>query len=363
MTTVNQAATRTIACQRTPQTPPPFLPGMKRSDLGFSDMGQMARRYRPYVFGLAVVMVIMVGAFGAVYGHDVPHGSPSGASKRIDPRVTYPAGLVAAGGGHFHAILLGPATRWMLAGTHLGLFRSRDRGLSWQLVAARFSGEDVHALVRDPATGRISAATHGQGLVMSLDDGRTWKDDSRGLPTHDLHALTLDPRRPSRVYVWAVDHGLLTRDTPTERWQRLAQASSLGDVRALAVHPRDQGRLYAATATGIWLSSDGGRHWERPPDGLKKPAAGLAVIPGAPDVVMAATEEGIFAGDTMARQWRSAGGAPEWWGPLVALASEPAGHHLIALSHEGVVACRRIDGGDWTPLSKTQSGRRAARQE
>src|SRR5262249_12053973 len=159
---------------------------------------------------------------------DATRESRSGASRPIDPRVTYPARLVAAGGGHFHAILVGPSARWMLAGTHLGLFRSRDRGLTWQLIAARFSGEDVHGLVRNLPTGRISAATHGQGLVASLDDGQTWKDDSQGLPTHDLHALAIDPRRPSRVYVWAVDYGLLTRDAPGQRWRRLAPASDLG---------------------------------------------------------------------------------------------------------------------------------------
>ena len=289
--------------------------------------------------------------------------SRSAASTRIDPRVAYPTPLVAAGGGHFHAILVGPATRWILAGTHLGLFRSVDRGLTWQLVAPRFSVEDVHALVRDAASGRISAATHGQGLVMSTDDGRSWKDDSRGLPSHDLHALVLNPRRPGRMYVWAVGHGLLTRDVSEGRWQRLAPASSLGDVRALAVNPNDHERLYAATATGIWVSTDGGRRWEQRPDGLRKPAAGLAILPGSQDAVIAATGEGIYAGDAMAAHWRPAGSAPEWWGPLVAFTVESSGLHLIGLSHEGVVASRPIGGGEWAPLADALSGQRAVRRE
>jgi hypothetical protein len=323
----------------------------------------MARRYRLYVLVLVVVMAITASAIGGVNGHDAPHGSYAGPSRKIDPRVSYPARLVSAGGGHFHAILVGPAIRWILAGTHLGLFRSHDRGLTWQLVAARFSGEDVHALARDPAVGRVSAATHGQGLVVSLDDGRTWQDDSRGLPGRDLHALALDPRRQDRAYVWAVNHGLLARDAPGARWRRLAPASLLGDVRALAVYPRDQERLYAATATGIWVSSDGGRGWEQPPDGLKKSAAGIAVIPGAPDVVLAATEDGLFAGDIRAGHWQPTGAAPEWWGPLVALVPEPASRHIVALSHEGIVARRRVDGVEWTPLSEAPSDRRAAQQD
>lgn len=324
-------------------------------------MREMAIRYPWYIFVATVAIAMAAGALGAVDAHDAPHGAGTAANVRIDPRVTYPARLVAAGGGHFHAILVGPEARWILAGTHLGLFRSLDRGLTWRLVAARFSGDDVHALVRD-ATGRISAATHGQGLVATTDDGQTWQDDSRGFPSHDLHALALDPHQLGRVYVWAVGAGLLSRNAPEGRWQRLTPASSLDDVRALAVNPNDQETLYAATATGIWVSSGGGRRWKQPPDGLRKPATGLAFVPGLGHV-LAATEDGIFAGDAMARHWRSVGSSPEWWGPLVAFTFEPAGSHVIALSHEGVVARRRFDGGDWTPLAEALSGPRAVRRE
>jgi hypothetical protein len=60
---------------------------------------------------------------------------------------------------------------------------------------------------------------------------------------------------------------------------------------------------------------------------------------------MAATEEGVFVGDTMARNWR------------------PAGGHVIGLSHEGLVASRRIGGGDWMPLGEALSGPRAFGRE
>ncbi len=323
----------------------------------------MAPRYRRYSFAIATALAIAIGSFGTARGHDALHDRRSRADTRIDPRVNYPARLVAAGGGHFHAILVGPAGDWLLAGTHLGLFRSVDRGLTWRLVAPRFNGEDVHALVRDPVTGRIHAATHGQGLVRSTDDGRTWKDDSSGLPSHDLHALALDLRRPGRVYVWAIDHGLLARDGPRGRWQPLAPASSFGDVRALAVHPNDSRRLYAATAEGVWVSSDAGYRWEQPPDGLRKAAAGLAVIATPRAFLMAATEDGLFVGDAMAARWQPAGTAPQWWGPLVAFTFDPAGHDMIALSHEGVVARRPLDGGEWTPLAQARPGQRAVRRE
>lgn len=319
----------------------------------------MATRYRRWLSVVAVSIILTAAASGAVHGHDGPHGSRSHTLTRIDLRVTYPARLVAAGGGHFHALLVDTDTGSILAGTHLGLFRSRDHGQTWQLTASRFSGEDVHALVRDATTGRIIAATHGQGLVVSTDGGRSWTDDSGVLPSRDLHALALDPRAPRRIYVWVVDHGFLRRDGVGARWQHLAPANSLGDVRSMAVDPGDHDRIYAATATGVWVSRDGGRHWEQPPDGLRKPVAGLAIVPDPGGAVMATTEDGVFVGDTMVRHWRRASSVPDWWGPLVALTVDPAGEHVIALSHEGVVAQRSIEGGDWTPVPEAQRAPRA----
>jgi hypothetical protein len=299
---------------------------------------------------------------GTARGHDAPHRSRAPAETRIDPRIAYPARLVAAGGGHFHAILVGARGNWLLAGTHLGLFRSVDRGLTWRLVAPRFSGEDVHALVRDPATGRIHAVTHGQGLLTSADDGRGWREDSGDLPSRDLHALALDPHQPDRLYVWAVGSGLLARSGTEPRWHPIAPVDPLGDVRALAVDPKDARRLYAATATGVWLSRDGGHHWEQPPDALRIPSAGLATIPTRDGALIAATEDGVFVGDAMASRWRPAAAAPRWWGTLVAFTLAPDGRDVIALSHEVVVARRPLDGGQWKPLSET-SGEQASRQQ
>jgi photosystem II stability/assembly factor-like uncharacterized protein len=312
---------------------------------------------------VAIAMVIWAGGLRPTWGHDGPHKGRGAPAAPIDPHVAYPTRLIAAGGGHFHAILAGAEGDWLLAGTHLGLFRSLDRGLTWRLAAARFSGEDVHALVRDPATGVIRAVTHGQGLLASTDGGRTWTDDSAGLPTRDLHALAIDPNVPDHVYVWAVGHGLLRREGATSSWQRRAPSNALGDVRALAVHPRNSQRLYAATDHGIWLSSDGGRNWSQPPDGLRAPAAGIALVPGSGGTLIAATEEGVFFGDATASRWRPAHSSPRWWGPLTGFAVASTSADVIALSHEGVVARLSLDGGEWTPLAQAPPRRQARGRE
>jgi hypothetical protein len=305
---------------------------------------------------LVLVLVLLSGLIAPALGHEAPEHRPRAATA-IEPRTAYPFRLVAAGGGHFHALFVGPRMTPVLAGTHLGLFRSYDRGVTWRLAARRFGGDDVHALARDPHGGLIYAATHDQGLLVSRDGGATWRDDTRGLPGRDLHALALDPRRPV-TYVWAVGHGLLRREGERGRWERLAGPAALDDVQGLAVHPDDGGRLYAATAKGVWTSTDGGRHWSQPRGALRLRAASVAVPPGRTELLLAATGEGVFVGDVEAADWRLMGGSPSWWGPLVGFAfldTDPGA--LFAVSHEGVVARRRLADGAWEPLAVPADGR------
>jgi hypothetical protein len=176
---------------------------------------------RPRRSGLRVSaligLVLVAGALvlaGGTTGHEGhEHRAPGEA---IDPEHAYPYGLIAAGGGHFHALLVTPDLRTLFAGTHIGLFRSQDRGVTWRLVASRFSGDDVHAVAVDGKTGVLYAATHGQGLLASPDQGAHWYDESDALPGRDLHALALEPMTGG-VYVWAV--GTLT-------WARMASIAT-----------------------------------------------------------------------------------------------------------------------------------------
>jgi photosystem II stability/assembly factor-like uncharacterized protein len=221
---------------------------------------------------LVLAITLLTAAFAAAHDTRV---RPSAPARRIDPTVGYPAGVVSGGGGHFHSLLLARGSGTPLfAGTHLGLFRSDDDGRTWRLAAARFSGEDVHALAA--SHGALYAATHGQGLLVSPDSGVHWRNDSRGLPGRDLHALAVDPRHPDVVYVWVVGHGLFRRAAPGQPWELCTSAGALTDIESLTVHPEDGTRLYAGTLRGVWVSDDGGRRWRFPPGGLASRTAGVA---------------------------------------------------------------------------------------
>ncbi|MBI3030126.1 MAG: hypothetical protein HYY64_11500 [Candidatus Rokubacteria bacterium] len=288
-------------------------------------------------------------------GHERPQQRPA-AKGAIDPAQSFQFLVLSGAGGHFHTLLLSPDLRTLFAGTHLGLFRSEDRGLTWRLAASRFSGEDVHALAWDPRGGVLYAATHGQGLLLGRNRGARWHQ-ADGLPGGDLHALALAHREPHVLYVWVVGHGLFRSDDGATRWRRVAGPEVLTGVESLAVHPEQSERLYAGTAKGVWVSEDSGRRWRLPAGGLPHRAAGVSVPPWQPDLLLAATLEGAFGGKVDGTGWKPLPSHPSWWGLLTGfafLSQRP--QTVFAVTHEGVVAAWRLTGGSWVPAAELPVG-------
>lgn len=296
--------------------------------------------------------LLLALATGAAESHEGVHQRPR-AGGRIDPGRAYPFMVLSGAGGHFHSLLPSPDLKTLFAGTHLGLFRSEDRGLTWRLAAARLSGEEVHGVAADPRSGILYVATHGQGLLRSLDGGARWTRHHQGLPGRDLHALALDPQRPERLYVWVVGHGLFRSEDRGSHWSRLAGPETLAGPESLVIPPRDGQHLYAGTARGVWVSDDGGRHWRLPEKGLPHRVAGLSIPPWRPDRIFAATLEGSFIGTADGAGWTPIPPPPAWWGPLTSytfLSEHP--DIAIAVTHEGVTAIRDLTVGEWVPLAE-----------
>lgn len=303
------------------------------------------------LFSIGLILLFAAGLAGA---HEAPHLRP-GPQGAIDPKQSYQFLVLSGAGGHFHTLLLTPGLRTLFAGTHLGLFRSEDHGLTWRLAASRFSREEVHGLAMNPRKGIIYAVTHGQGLLQSHDGGRHWRECAGRLPGRDLHALALDPRPPHLLYVWVVGYGLFRGSGCAGRWSQMTGASTLTGVEGLAVHPQESERLYAGTDKGIWVSNDGGKHWQFPEGGLSHRTAGVAVPPWRPDILFAATPEGAFTGKTDGTGWKPLPPHPSWWGPLITFAflrNRP--NRLFVVSHEGVVAVQDFPGGEWAPLAQPE---------
>jgi photosystem II stability/assembly factor-like uncharacterized protein len=129
----------------------------------------------------------------------------------------------------------------MFVGTDSGVFRSINTGESWESVSIGLMRMKIYALTTSD-DGRLFAGSNTGNLFVSADNGNTWQMVvSRSTTRRGLLALLPLPQSPPQA---------LPRDI----------------IRALASY-REQNRSYlaAATATGVFVSADGGKSWHQPP--------------------------------------------------------------------------------------------------
>jgi photosystem II stability/assembly factor-like uncharacterized protein len=142
------------------------------------------------------------------------------------------------------------------------IFRSTDRGQSWQLLSIP---SDLHPdAIRQVAASavtpsRLHAAGPGAGVVRSDDGGQTWRSVSAGLPSQDVTAFAVHSFRPDTLYAWIDGQGVFRTEDGGESWQKM-DTGPAAQVVALA-HSTLEGNmntgwLYAATSDGPYLSMD-----------------------------------------------------------------------------------------------------------
>ncbi len=169
----------------------------------------------------------------------------------------------AKGFRHVHALLVHPKNETLLVGTHHGLFRSHDAGVTWERVAPKgeVPGSDFMTLAMHPQQySRIFAGGHDLGILRSEDFGQTWQRSAQGIPSPDVPGLAVDPHMPQQLYAWVVEHGLYRSRDGGRAWHRAADGPPNPEVRTLASVNVDTGMggifIYAGTADGVFKNTD-----------------------------------------------------------------------------------------------------------
>jgi len=229
-----------------------------------------------------------------------------------------------------------------------GLFRSDDRGASWQLDEALWhqpgraewfgGGYDVpgiHSIEPHPARpGEMIVAVSCGGVWATRDGGATWAPKCKGLraaympPEQAENPNVQDPHRVVRCpsapeSLWMQHHNGIWRSTDgAETWQEVTFAPLSSFGFAVAVHPADpqtawfvpgvadQQRVPVDGALAVNRTCDGGRSFETLRAGLPQSACydlvyrhGLAVAPDGRQLLM---------GSTTGSLWASGNGGDTW---------------------------------------------------
>ncbi len=236
----------------------------------------------------------------------------------------------------------------LLAGTELGLFRSKDSGQHWE----RLPGVDgeIIAVGLDPTdSSHLIAVENATGLVrvsLSTDDGLTWQSAGRLPGSSGLQApatLLFDRTRSGVVYLFSgfKEHQSSTvclRSQDSGRtWAGLAVGYLTTDLAS-----SEDGTLYAATLFGITRSDDAGSTW--------RPAFDGGLDRGAPP--WDGVERLIVSRNSVGRRVIAAGDSGVWISTDGASWLE-ASHDLESLPVASILAAPR---GHGTLLAATSDG-------
>jgi photosystem II stability/assembly factor-like uncharacterized protein len=203
--------------------------------------------------------------------------------------------------GDFRAVAVDPADHTVFAASESGVYRSRDRGLTWSAVASLPSR--VMAMAIDgTAGGRIFAATDGEGLFVSVDSGGSWSRTR--LARTFLTSLQAAAGGGKRLVAGSPD-GVYASEDGGETW-KLAR---VGPAEAVAV---ESGALLAGTARGILRRSGADPAWKDASAGLAAQVVyAVAVVPGPPDTLYAATSTGLLRAGAGGAKWSVVPGIPD----------------------------------------------------
>ena len=170
--------------------------------------------------------------------------------------------------------------------------------------------QDVRCLLVDPNTATVTyAGTTDGGFYRATDGGRNWSACNRGLSVGgfnaQLSALALDPAG-APLYAGTLDGGVFRLDmSPVVQWTPINNGLTNHTVRALLVTANPT-ILYAGTAGGVFMSTDGGQVWAPANSGLTNTdVTALAVDPTTPATIYAGTAGGVFMSTDSAQSWNS----------------------------------------------------------
>ncbi|MGB9990235.1 WD40/YVTN/BNR-like repeat-containing protein [Massilia sp. SM-13] len=230
-----------------------------------------------------------------------------------------------------------------------GLFRSEDRGESWQLVESLWNVEGrsqwfgggydvpgIHSICVDPRDSRsVLVGISCGGAWLTEDGGASWQLRTKGMAARymppemqDLGEVQ-DPHRIVRCagepdVLWCQHHCGIWRSADNGRsWEEVnAPLSSFGF--AVAAHPKDGGTAWFAPAVAdqqrvpvdaalaVNRTNDGGGHFVTERAGLPQEHCydlvyrhGLAVADDGKTLLMASTTGGVWLSENGGAQWQT----------------------------------------------------------
>lgn len=162
-------------------------------------------------------------------------------------------------------------------GTRSGIYRVTDGGGELTATLVLEPGTHVMCVAVGTTPGSCYAGLYRGGLLRSRDDGASWTRIGEQLPHQDIRALAVHPSQDGVIYAGTEPAALYRSEDGGDTWRELVGVRThpsasdwafpirpkLGHVRTIVCHPRDPATLVVGIEVGSLLkSTDGGETWQ-----------------------------------------------------------------------------------------------------
>ena len=180
----------------------------------------------------------------------------------------------------------------LLAGTASGMFRANEIG-AWSSVTS----VPIQAIQRS-SDDVVTALTETGGLV-SIDAGLTWTECGDAGPKSAWNGLAFDMAAASSrpIALAATATGLYRSTDGCKTWSQVHTALDNATVSLVLFHPTRAGEAFISQGGHIFVSNDGGQRWQPIDDETDRSIGGNAGAFGGPAslVVLSAAPDTLFA--------------------------------------------------------------------
>jgi photosystem II stability/assembly factor-like uncharacterized protein len=279
-----------------------------------------ARAWKPLPFPEQAAPVLSLGISPDFINDGVLFaGTEQGGLYRSDDRgqswqkTALPASSVNA--------LLVPQKNTILAATDLGVYQSGDGGDSWQRLL-----DLPNALTLGMQKELLLAGLAEQGVWVRSGQGG-WTPLSN-LPTRSFLGLLLsdDFERGGPAFMFGPQEGIWRTKDGGQTWQDRSEALPGPEIFSLAAG--ENGVLAAASAEGVLLSQDEGDTWQVLSEG---PSNVVTFSPNGKILAAGFPGRGIRSLEILSKTWKDVPGPWDAGGQVLGLSAGNLGHFTVAI--------------------------------
>jgi len=239
-----------------------------------------------------------------------------------------------------------------------GVYLTRNGGVEW----IRVTGENVliDAFAMDPKdSATIYYGESYNGVYQSQDWGQTWTNIRGNLVAMYPSAILALGDPGQTVFIGLFSDGVFHKNGNETLWTPCGL--SMTGVGPFAADPTNGERMYLAKEkSGLYKTSDGGKHWSLINNGLPEfTVTGLAIDPHNSDLIyLGLNEEGLFRSTDQGASWSKVNIGTYFDSKVSSLIIDPRNSDRIFGIYGNQSVLRSLDGGStWSLVGDILYGR------